>query len=58
MLWHMCANSEYNSVQFAQQLIACGLLIKTEESILTETVQLFTTSQSFSSCKHHIQNDP
>ncbi len=24
MLWHMCANSKYNCLQFAQQLIACG----------------------------------
>ncbi len=35
MLWHMCANSKYNCLQFAQQLIAYGLLIKTDESILT-----------------------
>ncbi len=34
MLWHMCANSKYYRLQFAQ-LIAYGLLIKTDESILT-----------------------
>ncbi len=45
-LWHMCANSKNNCLQFAQQLIAYGLLIKTDESILTY-VKLFTTSQSF-----------
>ncbi len=45
-LWHVCANSKYNCLQFAQQLIAYGLLIKTDESILTY-VKLFTTSQSF-----------
>ncbi len=47
MLWQMCANSKYNCLQFAQQLIAYGLLIKTDESILTVTVKLFKTSQSF-----------
>ncbi len=33
----MCANSKYNYLQFTQQLIASayGLLIKTDESILT-----------------------
>ncbi len=46
MLWHMGANGKYNCLQFAQQLIAYGLLIKTDESILTYTVKLFTTSQS------------
>ncbi len=30
-----CANSKYNCLHFAQQLIAYGLLIKTDESILT-----------------------
>ncbi len=35
MLWHMCANSKYSCLQFAQQLIAYELLIKTDESILT-----------------------
>ncbi len=35
MLWHMCANSKYNCLQFAQKLIAYGVLIKTDESILT-----------------------
>ncbi len=39
MLWHMCANSKYNCLQFAQQLIAYGLLIKFDESILTLTVK-------------------
>ncbi len=34
MFWHMRANSKYNGLQCAQQLIAYGLLIKTE-SILT-----------------------
>ncbi len=34
MLWHMRANSKNNYLQFAQQLIAYGLLIKTDESIL------------------------
>ncbi len=34
MLWHMCANKKYNCLQFAQQLIAYGLLSKTDESIL------------------------
>ncbi len=47
MLWHMCENSKYNCLQFAEQLIAYGLLIKTDESIFTYTVKLFTTSQSF-----------
>ncbi len=31
----MCANNKYNCLQFAQQLIAYGLLSKTDESILT-----------------------
>ncbi len=35
MLWHVCANNKNNCLQFAQQLTAYGLLIKTDESILT-----------------------
>ncbi len=35
MLWHVCADSKNNCLQFAQQLITYGLLIKTDESILT-----------------------
>ncbi len=35
MLCHMCANSKYNCRQFAKQIIAYDLLIKTDESILT-----------------------
>ncbi len=31
----MCANSKHNYLQFAQQLIVYGLLIKSDETILT-----------------------
>ncbi len=32
---YVCANNKNNCLQFAQQLTAYGLLIKTDESILT-----------------------
>ncbi len=41
MLWHMCANSKYNGLQCGQ-LIAYGLLIKTDESILTIKLNHFS----------------
>ncbi len=57
-LWHMCANSKYNCLQFAQQLIAYGLLIKTDESDSHLCQTLHNFSIIFPHVSHHIQNDP